>query len=1088
MELADKSLHDRQLEEQNAGRAGIPREELIGYLSDAADGLDYLIDSSNLLHLDVKPRNLFIIGGRVKVADFGLVKHLERQSSSGLMGGMSPMYAAPETFSSRIQKQSDQYSLAIVYQELLTGVRPFNGRNIRQLAMQHMGEEPNLLSLPEEDRPAVLRALHKEPTKRFPSCSAFIQALGGLPSNRTRAIISLPDISLPPAPADAHSIPTKPRNAASLADLELSPVRHLQTAAQGAKRVEADLELSRLGQTVSSREVGTLRPTILVGVGSFGRRALRDLRHRLLDRLGDLHQVPIFRFLYLDSDPEAGDKAIAGPADHALSPDQVFPMPLQPVANYRRRILDHVTEWLPREKLFSMPRSLQPQGSRALGRLSFSDNYLRFSTRLKREVQVATHPESLTASVSHTGMAVRDNAPRVYLFCGANGGSSGLLVDLAFALRRSMAQLNLKNAPVHAFLFCGSPDDPATPKSEQANLYATLTELNHFNDPTVSFTTQYGGPDGPRIVSPGPAFDSIYLTQLENRSPQAFEECVAHLSTYLTQELTAPLGFELEMQRDIKHDPDRTPFRSFGTYGIWFPRGLMLRSAARQMCQRLIEGWQEASADYATNSIDELCQRTLGAPELQLDQIGPQIDVSATTDQTSLSQTVSKMLARMESEMTQAANRGDTGGWAQTAFEQAKEWIGNRSVGDTANPVRGSRVTRAVTHAVNEVSRQWTPRLCDEAMKLMERPGRRIAAAEEALQRMSEFCLQNAEVASKRLHEMSLKSQQARADVQAALDTCLAGPGFSLFGNRNARALRNFFDYLSTYVRFRLSEEMAEGIAQFYRRLQAGVEERIRDLTFCRQRLSHLEQMLETPGDPFALGVTGVLDHTPMNARRHGSGEFSREGVTNTVQIRLPYGETDIEQAAGRFLQNIDTKNWTKIEEVLQGLVLAPLGGLYSICQKTSDLLRQLAGPLIDQTSAFLGQLLPMTDVVQAEFSKANYRPSDMVRQIQEVAKFARPIVPGPEADQRTYLLVPGSEAGLKLAESLREKVPDWQVLTVAGSGSDLTICREQGYLRYSDLKSMLAPCRESYQSSLRSATLSPHSRFDIVEWIPLEV
>jgi hypothetical protein len=838
---------------------------------------------------------------------------------------------------------------------------------------------------------------------------------------------------------------------------------------------------------MAHREIGTLRPTLLVGIGSFGRRALRELRHRLLDRLGDLHQVPIFRFLYLDSDPEAGDKAIAGPPDQALSPEQVFPMPLQPVANYRRRILDHISEWLPREKLFGMPRSLQPQGSRALGRLSFSDNYLRFTTRMKREVQVATHPESLAAATSHTGLNLRENTPRVYVFSGAIGGSSGMLVDLAFTLRRSMTQMNLKNASIHAFLFCGSPDDPATPKNEQANLYATLTELNHFNDPTVSFTTQYGGPDGAKIISQGPAYDSIYLTQLENRSPQALDECLAHLSTYLTQELTAPLGYELETQRQIPHDPDRTPFRSFGTYGIWFPRGLMLRAAARQMCQKLIEDWQETNASLSASYIDELCQKALTNPELQLDQIGPQLDLGATTDQSSLSQTVSQMLARLETEMTQAMTRNDMSEWSQKAFEQVKEWLGSRSTGDIANPVRGSRVTRAVNHSVTEVSRRWIPKLCDEAMRLMERPGRRIAAAEEALRRMSEFCAQNSEVAAKRLNEMSLKSQQARADVQAALETCLTGTGFSLFGNRNARALRNFFDYLSTYVRYRLSEEMADGIAQFYRRLQAGLEDRIRDLAFCRQRLSHLEQMLETPGDPFALGVTGVLDQSPSVIRRPSSREISRDGIMNTVQVRLPYGESDIEQAASRFLQGLTPNNWPKLEQVLQGLVLAPLGGLYSICQKTSDLLLQLAGPLIDQTAAYLSDQLPMTDVVQAEFSRS-IQPEALVKQIQGVARFARPIVPGPETDQRTYLLVPGSEAGLKLVESLREKMPEWRILTVTGSASDLTICREQGYLRYSDLKSMLEPCRESYQSSLRSATSSPHSRFDIVEWIPLEV
>ena len=46
------------------------------------------------------------------------------------------------------------------------------------------------------------------------------------------------------------------------------------------------------------------------------------------------------------------------------------------------------------------------------------------------------------------------------------------------------------------FVYCGTPFDPATPALEQSNLYATLTELNHYHDPGVSFTAQYG-PDGP---------------------------------------------------------------------------------------------------------------------------------------------------------------------------------------------------------------------------------------------------------------------------------------------------------------------------------------------------------------------------------------------------------------------------------------------------------------------------------------------------------------------------------------------------------------------------------------------------------------
>src|SRR5271167_3233060 len=177
MELADKSLHDAYQECLEAGLVGIPRDTLLRYVRDAAEALDHMNEKHNLQHLDIKPRNLFLISNRVKVADFGLVKQLERSSASGMLGGVTPLYAPPETIQNKISPFSDQYSLAIVYQELLTGQRPFTGKNARQLAMQHLHEEPELRALPEAERPIVARALSKDPEKRFPNCLSFVRAL-----------------------------------------------------------------------------------------------------------------------------------------------------------------------------------------------------------------------------------------------------------------------------------------------------------------------------------------------------------------------------------------------------------------------------------------------------------------------------------------------------------------------------------------------------------------------------------------------------------------------------------------------------------------------------------------------------------------------------------------------------------------------------------------------------------------------------------------------------------------------------------------------------------------------------------------------
>src|SRR5207244_11820578 len=163
------SLLDRFLEACKSGLAGIPREELLGYMRDAADALDYLNESFGLQHLDIKPQNLLLVGGRIKIGDFGLVKDL-RGGSATATAGVTPLYATPEAFDGRVSRYSDQYSLSIVYQEMLTGRRPFPGTTTLQLAAQHTKCPPLLHFLEVQDRPTIARALSKLPEQRFPTC------------------------------------------------------------------------------------------------------------------------------------------------------------------------------------------------------------------------------------------------------------------------------------------------------------------------------------------------------------------------------------------------------------------------------------------------------------------------------------------------------------------------------------------------------------------------------------------------------------------------------------------------------------------------------------------------------------------------------------------------------------------------------------------------------------------------------------------------------------------------------------------------------------------------------------------------------
>lgn len=189
MELADKSLADRFEECRKEGKQGVPREELLGYMREASEALDLINFQHGLQHLDIKPANLFLSSGHVKVADFGLVHPRNTRISSSALA-FSPPYAPPELFDGQVESSADQYSLAITYQELLTGSRPYTAIDVRGLMFQHLKGKPDFSLLPKSDQPVVGQAINRDLAQRFPSCGKFVETL-------TKAhIVGLPSVNL----------------------------------------------------------------------------------------------------------------------------------------------------------------------------------------------------------------------------------------------------------------------------------------------------------------------------------------------------------------------------------------------------------------------------------------------------------------------------------------------------------------------------------------------------------------------------------------------------------------------------------------------------------------------------------------------------------------------------------------------------------------------------------------------------------------------------------------------------------------------------------------------------------------------------
>lgn len=274
-ELAERSLHDLLEECHRGGLFGIPRDGLIAGLREAAEALDLLGSGHGLQHLDVKPRNLLLMGGHVKVGDFGLVSRLDG-AGRGQTAPISPAYAAPELFQGTFSKASDQYSLALAYHELLTGQLPFRGKNPRQLALQHARAEPDLDRLPEADRPVLARALAKDPAQRWDSCAEFVQALAGGRQHQTPT-------PLPIGPAAVDGA-TRSRCPAALAAYEF----------------EECLARGEYGEAWMARTAeGPCTVMFLYGMARLGVRLRRDG----LARMGALGRPPLVPGVVVRNDP-----------------------------------------------------------------------------------------------------------------------------------------------------------------------------------------------------------------------------------------------------------------------------------------------------------------------------------------------------------------------------------------------------------------------------------------------------------------------------------------------------------------------------------------------------------------------------------------------------------------------------------------------------------------------------------------------------------------------------------------------------------------------------------------------------------------
>jgi serine/threonine protein kinase len=161
----------------------IPMTTVLPYVKQVAAALQYA-HNQKLIHRDIKPENILVESNNdLLLGDFGLATVARRtttQSMQPIAG--TALYMAPEQFKGKPRPASDQYALGIIVYEWLSGEPPFSEGDFFQLGYQHAYEpvpslQDKIPSISSEVEQVVLKALAKDPERRFPSVQAFAEAL-----------------------------------------------------------------------------------------------------------------------------------------------------------------------------------------------------------------------------------------------------------------------------------------------------------------------------------------------------------------------------------------------------------------------------------------------------------------------------------------------------------------------------------------------------------------------------------------------------------------------------------------------------------------------------------------------------------------------------------------------------------------------------------------------------------------------------------------------------------------------------------------------------------------------------------------------
>jgi hypothetical protein len=367
-----------------------------------------------------------------------------------------------------------------------------------------------------------------------------------------------------------------------------------------------------------------LQRAVVIGIGGTGGEVIRRLRRLIVDRFGSFENLPIVRFLYIDTDINWIQSLRSEiEEDIQLSESEFVDIEIPNVTGLYEGIAagDYPNySWFSHDKLKTHHNITNGAGTiRQLGRLAFWQHQDAITRKFEALVRDLNHDRHADFMRDKYGQTI-DPGINIHIIAGLAGGTgSGCFLDMAYLARNVVSRrVNVQGAHQYAgYLAMPSAFVDVAGAVALPNGYAALKELNYFHYRHAAdnpLAALYGEPEWRAEYTQGAApvefrnefpFDFCYLLDSSNDHVQLSRNHIfAMLARSLFHEFTLEFA---RVKRSLRanidkqmtsNDPRDCParFMSFGQSAIYFPLREVKEVLAHQLALRAVQRWVDSTA------------------------------------------------------------------------------------------------------------------------------------------------------------------------------------------------------------------------------------------------------------------------------------------------------------------------------------------------------------------------------------------------------------------------------------------------------------------------------------------------------------